>query len=538
MHLGMTRRQFLRGAAAMGGTVAALGAGGRAAAGEPDRKAETPAATVRQHVLFDGESGATRDCWNRGIGVKWRNPCGDWRDAEDKAQGPAAFAAASVPQGSGPRPVAFDVTGLVRRWLNSGNTGLLLRARGGSSEFASRENEAAALRPALTVAAGGGKKTCPCTADATLNTSTYKSLGLGPALAAGAAVMQFDLSGVAGEVQGATLTLHATKSAGPAAVEVMRLDAPTVHTGGGTPQPGLATDYPYDRGIAAHRDVVFATDFSGTDWRQRHFTEGDISDPTFGEDPALRSTYIRGQFTKGNTGSCGLEYRWTAHNLPEPEEIYFRYYVFLENDFGSTVDGNKMPGLAGRYGIWNGRYWSRVDGNGGSPTTGRARESKAGRVLSGWSMRAVALQKPADDNPYRDLTGVNTYAYHADQRGSYGDHWRWGTVLLAHERWYSIEQYAKINTVKGPVDEMNNGAGQADGVLRAWLDGVQVFEKTDIRFRHHPAIKIDEVWLNWYHGGTQPAAATHHYRMTNVVVARSYIGPLSRQVRGSGDAGA
>jgi len=530
MSIGMTRRQLLRRAAAIGGTIAALHtAGGKGWAGDPERKAEASAPKVRQYVLFDGESGATRDCWNRGIGVRWRNACGDWRDALDAAQGPAALASASVPPGSGPRPIPFDVTALVRWWLKNGNTGLLLRAGGGPCEFASRENPDAALRPALTVATSGGKKTCPCTADATLNSSTYKSLGLGPTVAVGAAVMQFDLSGVAGEIQGATLTLQATKSSRPATVEVMRLDATAVYAGGGPPKLGLAKDYPYDRGIAAHRDVVFATDFSGTDWRQRHFTEGDISDPAFGEEPSLRSTYIRGQFTKGNTGSCGLEYRWTAHNLPEPEEIYFRYYVFLEDDFGSLVDGNKMPGLAGRYGIRRGTSWSRVDGNGGSPTTGRARESKAGRVLSGWSMRAVGLQKPADDNPYRDLTGVNTYAYHADQRGSYGDHWRWGTALLEHGRWHCIEQYAKMNAVDGPFDELGNGAGRTDGALRAWLDGVQVFEKTDIRFRHHPAIKIDEVWLNWYHGGTQPAAATHHYRMTNVVVARSYIGPLARQ---------
>jgi hypothetical protein len=70
-----------------------------------------------------------------------------------------------------------------------------------------------------------------------------------------------------------------------------------------------------------------------------------------------------------------------------------------------------------------------------------------------------------------------------------------------------------------------------EGVLRVWVDGVPVFEKSDIRFRHHPAIKIDEVWLNWYHGGTKPAQATHHWRMSNIVVARSYIGPLARASR-------
>jgi hypothetical protein len=338
--------------------------------------------------------------------------------------------------------------------------------------------------------------------------------------------LQFDLSKVKGTVTSAALSLHPQKRWGDCELELMRLDPPTIHTGG-KPLLGIAQKYPLDKGIAAHPDVVFATDFAGDDWRTRLFTEGRVSDPTFGRDAMLNSTYIRGQFIKGDVGSCSLDYRWTTHKQPEPEEIYFRYYVLLEKDFGSTVDGNKMPGLAGRYGRWNGRYWSPCGGNGGDRTTGLVSATDKGPERCGWSMRGVALGKPADDNPYRELVPVITYAYHADQAGCYGDDWRWATVLLEKDRWYSIEQYVKVNTIEGPFDKAGNGTGRRDGVLRVWLDGVQVFEKTDIRFRHHPDIKIDEVWLNWYHGGTRPAAATHHWRMANVVVARSYIGPLA-----------
>ena len=46
-------------------------------------------------------------------------------------------------------------------------------------------------------------------------------------------------------------------------------------------------------------------------------------------------------------------------------------------------------------------------------------------------------------------------------------------------------------------------------------------------FRRHPAIKIDEVWLDHYHGGTVPADEPHPFAMTGVVVARSYIGPMN-----------
>jgi hypothetical protein len=500
--------------------------GGVAAAGEQ------PSPKITQFVLFDGETGAARDYWNRGISLAWRNTLGDWRDAQDKPQGPAPWATLIVPVGDTPRQIVTDITTLVKHWLASGNTGLLLRAGEGGCEFASREHADNHLRPTLAVVTAAGTCVCPCTADAALNASTYKSQGRQPSFAVtrpgSTAVAQFDLSGVRGKVQSATLTLHCVKARTQTAIEVQRLDAPVLYAGGGAPQLGLAQDYPHDQGIAAHRDVLFATDFAGTSWREKYFTEGQVLDPTFAENPMSRSTCLRGQFVKGEVGSCALDYRWSTHRQSEPEEVYFRYYVLLEKDFGSTVDGNKMPGLAGRYGRWNGRYYEVVCGNGGSRTTGLVSQTERGKVLCGWSMRGLGHQKPADDNPYRELTAVGTYAYHADQAGHFGDHWRWGTAVLEHDRWYCIEQYVKVNSVEGPFDALGNGTGRRDGVLRVWLDGQPVFEKTDIRFRHHPAIKIDEVWLNWYHGGTQPAAATHHYRMANVVVARAYIGPLAR----------
>lgn len=486
-----------------------------------------------QYLLFDGPSGASRDFWNQGVDVRWRNKGGDWRDTDGAAQGPAAFATASVTPKDAPAaaPVELDATSLVRRWLADGNTGALLRAADGSCAFASREAADAARRPTLTVTTDRGRFECPCTADATLNPSTYKSLGRNAAIEVGrgasTAALQFDLSAVVGDVRSATLSLHPDGKRGNCTIALMRLDAPRLYAGGGPATPGLSKDFPFDAGIAKHPDVVYATDFAGDAWR-RDFV-GDVREPTFARDESLRSTFLRGRFTKGDLGSCSLAYRWTAHGKPEPEEAYFRYYVYLEDDWGSTVEGNKMPGLAGRYGRWDGKKWNPTSGNGGARTTGRATETARGEDLSGWSMRAVGSGEPDDDNPYREFTPVHTYAYHADQAGPFGDNWRWGTTVLARGRWYCVEQFVRLNTIDGPFDALGNGTGRRDGVLRAWVDGVQVLERTDVRFRHHPKIKLDEVWLNWYHGGTKPAEATHHYRMSNVVVARSYIGPMGTE---------
>ena len=102
----------------------------------------------------------------------------------------------------------------------------------------------------------------------------------------------------------------------------------------------------------------------------------------------------------------------------------------------------------------------------------------------------------------------------------YGDNWLWtggGRGFLARDRWYCIEQQFKVNT-----------PGRKDGVLRAWIDGYLVYEKTDVRVRDVPRIRIEQVWMNVYHGGREAAASELHLFIDSVVIARDYIGPMGK----------
>lgn len=53
-----------------------------------------------------------------------------------------------------------------------------------------------------------------------------------------------------------------------------------------------------------------------------------------------------------------------------------------------------------------------------------------------------------------------------------------------------------------------NTPGKNDGVLRGWIDGTLAFEKTDVRMRDVPDLKIETIWMNVYYGGTEPAPET------------------------------
>lgn len=102
-------------------------------------------------------------------------------------------------------------------------------------------------------------------------------------------------------------------------------------------------------------------------------------------------------------------------------------------------------------------------------------------------------------------------------RGRYGSHWTWdrdGLGQLENNRWYCIEQHARLNT---PFKN--------DGVLRGWIDGQLAFTKTDVRMRDVGTLKIESVWLNVYFGGSWSARSEHHLYIDEVQISHDYIGP-------------
>ena len=176
--------------------------------------------------------------------------------------------------------------------------------------------------------------------------------------------------------------------------------------------------------------------------------------------------------------------------------------VRFGDSWDPVVDGGKMPGLSGTYGRagWGGR---RSDGR------------------NGWAARGSFYRNTDTDtdSPLAQRRGIGWYVAHVDMVDRYGDIWGWNlgpTGLLEKNRWYSIEQQVRMNS-----------PGERDGVLRAWVDGQLVFEKTDMRYRDVPDLRIESVWMNVYHGGTQPAHKDLTLFIDNVVIGRKYIGPMT-----------
>ena len=93
-------------------------------------------------------------------------------------------------------------------------------------------------------------------------------------------------------------------------------------------------------------------------------------------------------------------------------------------------------------------------------------------------------------------------------------------------RWYSLEQFLKVNSMNP------DGTPNADGAVEAWFGDVQagverqVFSRRNIvlhRSMNQP-VEINHIHGQLYHGGQQTPTSQIHYRMTGFALAQRRIG--------------
>ena len=465
--------------------------------------------------LSDDVAGATCAYYS-GMGrMAWTRRGGDWADAKGSAHGAMAFDTQTIRAGPGRVLAQWSVSELVRGWLRGTyrNDGLLLRVEkeksSGVIDFHSRDSEDSAARPTLVLewSDGSTDRLLP-KADTHLDCSTHKSQGSQKILKLSVdqnALLRFSLPEKNPQLEHAFLLLGSDKQYGSGAnIGVFRAAPPYERTPSDR-APGIAASFPRDAGIEKHPGVIFAANFESPLWAMQWSPSRPgsrvetVSADTARQFKPFQGRALRVGLVKGRNDGLNLRYLFAKSGQQEPEEIHFRYYLRFGDDWNPYLDGGKLPGIAGTYdrGGWGLR---KSDG------------------YNGWSTRGAFSARPAAAASVSGLTAIGSYVYHADGQENSGDYWSWDegpAGLLENNKWYAIEQYVKLNS-----------PGNKDGVFRAWIDGRQVLEKTGLSFRHVPDLKIESVWLNVYHGGSSPAPQDMTLYIDNVVIAKSYIGPV------------
>lgn len=151
------------------------------------------------------------------------------------------------------------------------------------------------------------------------------------------------------------------------------------------------------------------------------------------------------------------------HRITAADAYYFDYWVQPQPGWISGK-GGKLSGLAG----------------------GKASTGGRGPVPDGWSARIM----------WGDVKGgLRVYLYDQDRKkGAVGRTISMGGNRLQEGKWTRITQYIKVNS-----------PGSRNGILKMWLNGKVVVNRTDIRFRGNVSnnvARVDRVINGMFRGGS------------------------------------
>jgi hypothetical protein len=276
-------------------------------------------------------------------------------------------------------------------------------------------------------------------------------------------------------------------------------------------ETGIAAGHPGDRDLGKHPAVLFHDDFEsgapGERWDLVR-TVGKSEHPpvTAEKDPAIARGAVSARATlrKGGFSDIGLCKRLT----PGQDELFMRHYIRYGRDYGfhshggsgfcasSQPTGFGPGGHAGRAPAGDKFFWSTLE------PIGRASSEKAPGPLIFY-----------------------TYWWKMKPDGK-GNHWgNWfrpeADQVPALETWTCVEWRVKANA-----------AGQEDGELDCWIDGVRRGSFRNINWRSTDALKVNQVslsqWLEERGYAGSGGGETRTVWYDDVVVATKYVGPKER----------
>lgn len=203
--------------------------------------------------------------------------------------------------------------------------------------------------------------------------------------------------------------------------------------------------------VGPYHDAQARREWPGLQWVSLRNRAAIVADAEAVGGKCLRIGYPSGSVGPGQGGG---QFRV---KLPPREEYYLAYRLKFEDGFDFRR-GGKLPGLCG----------GRANTGGDRPTG------------DGWSARYM----------WGRGGRMTIYLYHMDQRTKFGD----GISLdvrLEPGRWYQLVQRIKVNTPE-----------RYDGQLQVWLDGREVLNRDDIRYRNVHGAMVDVFYFSTFHGGS------------------------------------
>lgn len=164
-------------------------------------------------------------------------------------------------------------------------------------------------------------------------------------------------------------------------------------------------------------------------------------------------------FPKGLSG-CGKGcINWKPNLGGKFQRILYSYWLKFPSNFDFVL-GGKLPGIG-----------NHKANTGGDKPNG----------YDGWSIRAM----------WNRHGQLGQYVYHMDQPKQYGEFMPWNMPSISKGQWHHIETSVILNTPK-----------QANGIIQTWVDGRQVLNRRNIRFRMMDGLEIERFLFSSFYGGS------------------------------------
>lgn len=181
-------------------------------------------------------------------------------------------------------------------------------------------------------------------------------------------------------------------------------------------------------------------------------------------------------------------------DLDNYQELFLTYQIRFANDFDFKI--GKLPGLSGKPDSANGEYVTNPSGT---------------RYIGpdeGFSTRIMFREpNPESESDSGDDKGYGeSYIYHQNNpnyttpdKNANGESQAFSvqghSVFLPKGETIQIDQYVKMNSV-----------GQTDGVLRTWINGVEVLFLDEKIWSHSGLYGVNMLMVDLWHGGSKDKA--------------------------------
>jgi hypothetical protein len=269
---------------------------------------------------------------------------------------------------------------------------------------------------------------------------------------------------------------------------------------GSRTQKSIAAKYPNDEKIESDPDVLMVEGFEHENWRDK-WQEISKNSREYGmmeTDPEKLLTgkrCLRLDFVpEAGKGAAG----WMHHWWDGSEVAYMRYYFKLSEG-----------------GHWGNQKIMQFHGH----PRGKRYGTGAGNRPTGYDWFSTGTGIGGKNGPPWDR--IILYTYFPGQIGGYGDNvvpnqgWQ---PSVQEEQWTCYEVMIKLNDI-----------GKSNGEQRLWVNGRLTIEQTGMLWRKSEEMVINNLMQPTYTHTPPEQGQKRSLWLDNIVVAKSYIGPLNKK---------